>query len=306
MNRKRKRVQRRSNPDTSPDISPGTMPCLSFSPMGAGGGSFLVRLTDGFLSCDQAKAARSNKTAAMPQPASKDDVAGWLIFTAIHNPEFTKIARTLVPTGDIQETFTFLSKAGCDQALLTDCLVLAYRLTDWVLSPSATDLRNLARDLEDVLNRMRFTVPSHVFLMATPDGKDPNRGVLKEEGTAGYLHVWPSQLDDLKKKVVGYRELAKLCTERFVPRMDRLKRDARLLPVAYVKRATGQPYYERVSKLLEWAGGQLDKSKDDTHIDYSKLGAYYRAAENTAVMSWLEHIIWLLEQTVMSRAPNRP
>lgn len=256
--------------------------------MGAGG-SFLVRLTP----WEQSKAGRSNETEAMPH--SRDDVAGWLIFTATQNPEFTKIARTLVPTGDVQKTFTFLSKAGCNQALLTDCLVLAYRLTDWVPSLSAADLRNLARDLENVLNRMPVTVPSHVFLMATPDGQDPNRGVLKEEGTAGYLHVWPSQLEDLTKKVAGYRELAKLCTKRFVPRMDRLKRDARLLPVAYVKLATGQPYYERVSRLLQWAGEQLDKSKAERHIDYNKLGAYYRAAENTAAINWLKQIIWLLE-----------
>lgn len=56
-----------------------------------------------------------------------------------------------------------------------------------------------------------------------------------------------------------------------------------------VKRTTGQPYYGQVSELLEWAGGQLGKLKDEAHIDYNKLGAHYRAAENTAVMSWLKH-----------------
>jgi hypothetical protein len=288
---------RRTKTSSNPETMNPTTSRLSFSHTWAGR-SCLVRLAEDLFLDDKAK-VESTGNGAFTQLASKDGVAAWMIFTAIHNPELTNIARTLVPSDEVQQTFTFLSEHGCDQALLIDCLVLAFRLTDWVPSLSAEALRNLARDLEDVLIRMRSTVPSHIFLLATPDEKDPNRGVLKQQGTAGDLHVWQELADDLAKKVAGYQELAQLCSLNRVPRMDFLKRVVRLLPLAYVDRKTGQQYYERVSGLLEWAGGQLNRDKRS--VDHNKLGAHYRAAKNTPAMNWLEHTIWVLEQTVMSR-----
>jgi hypothetical protein len=304
MNRKRMqtRITRNTNPETK-------FCWLSFNPVQEGRRSLVSGFPEVPLPPDQARTGYSNEeTEARVEQVSKDFVVGWMIHTAILNPELTKSVRTLTIPKEHIKTFSFLSQHKCDQALLLDRLVLAYRLPELVPKLSVTKLRTLARDVDDVLKRMRSIVPSHVFVVATPDEKDPKRGLLEEQATGGDLHVWPSMIADLTNKIAGYQELAYLCANKVVPRRDFVERIAKLLPVAYVEQRTGQPYFRKVCDLLEWVGRELGELKDGEYVNENKLGQHFRAAkqENASTMEWLRQGIWQLEQNRNRAQPCRP
>lgn len=186
----------------------------------------------------------------------------------------------------------------------------------------SNDLIAAEQAREDAVNR-RVTyrlngtgddIPKH----GKPDGlvireKGPwsteNRQVKYEvKGTGGDLHPSPRLRQELENMIAGYRELANLNPRH----MDYLRHVCELLPVRYVHKQTGNPHFNDIAALLDWACPV--KKKDAVHEaapeerkrgavhDIATLRRYYKQA--ASCLPHLDTLLYLMEQTKLQRGAS--
>ena len=115
-------------------------------------------------------------------------------------------------------------------------------------------------------------------------------------GTGGDLHPSPRFRQELENMVEGYRELADLNLRH----LDYLKHICELLPVRYVHRRTGDPHFDDIATLLDWA---CPLNKTDPVHDPATLRRYYKQA--ASCLPHLDTLLYLMEQTKLQRGDFR-
>lgn len=208
-----------------------------------------------------------------------EEVIHWITITALHDERLIavkgKLLHDLVRDPDAAK----LEALGCNKALLLDTLAFAVEMPKLYPPITAADLKDLAKDVESVLHRMKTLTPSVAlpFVHDTPDGKQ----AMTFEPTGGDLHVWPELEEVLQRKAQAYRRLSQLCGQRLVPSHATFQRLAYVWPAVYVASCTGEPHYASVSRLLLFAG--ITKTPKQLKVAFTDARKQY-----PHVLHWIE------------------
>jgi len=219
------------------------------------------------------------------------EVVHWLVITAAHDPRLRAVkdefAIELAKNDDVTE----LQRRGCEKGKLLNTLAYANRMPALYPPLSANALRNLARDLKDIVTRMKRIAPS----LALPWAEESDGGhFLTWKPTGGDLHVWPELERELRGKAGAYEELSRLCRLGKIPDRATFRRFAFVWPVKYIDSCTGHPHYTAASNLLCLTG---------TKKNPKQLKVAYRLAckEYPSVLGWMELATSFLHETGGSR-----
>jgi hypothetical protein len=213
------------------------------------------------------------------------EAAIWIVVTAIHQPKLLAKRKDLEIYGN--EDFVELCKLGCEAWGLAGVLVAAAELPKVYPPISAPVLRNLARDLRDVLRRMIRTTPS----IELPRIRELEKGgqELHSEPTGGDLHVSAELQKELSLKADAYEKLADLRTKQMIPSRTQIKKLAYLWPVLYVEEKTGRAHYAKVSRLL----GFVDIDKNDKQLIKGLADAKRTSSQ---VVDWMKTSLFYIER----------
>jgi hypothetical protein len=219
------------------------------------------------------------------------EIVHWMVITAAHDPALLavkgKFASELARNDDVSE----LQRLGCDKDKLLDTLAFANAMPALYPPLDANALRNLARDLKDIVTRMKRITPSAALLwIEESDG----RQFLTWKPTGGDLHVGPELERELQLKAAVYKGLARLCRLRKIPSRATFRRFAFVWPLQYINSCTGEPHYAAASRLLCRTGIH----KNGKQLKVAFLSALERYP---SVLSWMELAASFLHDTGGSR-----
>ncbi len=217
------------------------------------------------------------------------EVPEWIITTALNNSQVVAAKGSLqkLIRKDENPTLSKLVHDGCDDDVLLNTIAFAAELPNLYPPFSAQELRELAKDVESVLSRMRRLTPSIALPIVTTTSKGKNE--LRLEPTGDVFHVWPQLEHDLCLKIAAYKMLAQLCTNHEIPTRAEFKTITCVFPLLYVRRKIGEPRFAAVSRLLEFAG--ISKNAKQLRIALRKAETKYSAA-----LFWMETAIGFLQQ----------
>jgi hypothetical protein len=220
------------------------------------------------------------------------EVVHWMVITAAHDPLLQetkdKFARDLARNDSVN----MLTELGCDKDKLLSTLAFANKMPDLYPPLDAQALRNLARDLDDVLRRMKRLTPS-IALLWTEESADGKHS-LTLKPTGGDLHVWPELECELRCKVETYEALARLCELRKIPTRATFRKFAYLWPIQYINSCLQKEHYAEASELLCLTGNT--KNTKQLIVAFNKARKQY-----PSVLRWMELATTFLHETGGSR-----
>jgi hypothetical protein len=185
------------------------------------------------------------------------EIVHWIVWTAVHDDRLLAVKRKLQAFANDKDVAE-LQACGCDKEMLLNTVAYGAQLPTLYPPFTAMELKELAKDVESVLFRMKTLTPS-IALPWLHDAGDGTQ-VVTTQPTGGGLHVWPELEQDLLNKAKMYKGLAHLCNLRLIPTRATFRRIAYVWPLVYVNSCTSdpEPHYAAVSRLLEFAGVEKD------------------------------------------------
>lgn len=140
------------------------------------------------------------------------EIAHWLVLTAIHHPMLLALKGKLESDLARNEDVIKLEELGCDKSQLLNVLAFANAMPSLYPPLEANTLRELAKELRSVFQRMKAITPSS----ALPWSKEnaDGRQFLTWVPTGGDLHIWPDLEGEVQRRADMYSELARLCAQR--------------------------------------------------------------------------------------------
>lgn len=220
---------------------------------------------------------------------SRKVISSWLLQTAILDPDLLK-GRPVLHTREAkpEEDFNFLQAKNCDPGALCDILGMVFRLKDLVPDLRPRKLDQAADHVLRALMEMLTVVPSSPITFVSKDG------IRTIKGTAGEPNVATELASPLISVIDKYGLYAKSIRRGMWPRRDRLEGICNLLPVVYVKKQSGQPYFERVARLLDWVG--IATSPRALASDYRDAAAQSGHPQfRDGSLLWLEFLLAMME-----------
>ena len=216
------------------------------------------------------------------------EVVHWMVITAVHDPGLLavkgKFASELARNDDVKE----LQRLGCDKDKLLNTLAFANRMPALYPPLGAEALRNLARDLKDIVTRMkRFTPSVALPWIEESDG----RQFLTWKPTGGDLHIWPELERELQLKAAAYKRLARLCRMGMIPDRATFRRFAFVWPVQYINSCIHEPHYAAASRLLCLTG--IKKNPKQLKVAFLLV-----REQDPSVLSWMGLATSFLHETV--------
>jgi hypothetical protein len=196
-----------------------------------------------------------------------ENAVEWMVLTALNGVTLTGREKVLANARKLNKVYAdALNKlvgAGCCKETLFDMVAVARELQEVPLKFNSRELEPLARDIEDILDRMKRLIPFTALPMADDDWIDTSFPL-------GKLHLWQEfekQLLQMAQVCDILANLRKTGDTGGIQAKNILERFGYLLPVVYVHSRTGKPHYPKVSQLL-WSLGNIGRNKDQLCKDY--------------------------------------
>jgi hypothetical protein len=146
---------------------------------------------------------------------------------------------------------------------------------------SASKLQKLARDLSNVLDRMKDVIPAVYF--SALEGERQEEGEFFSNTRGGVLHVTEELERELKTKINAYAELASYCRLGAIKSQATLRTIVYIWPVVYINSVTNKPHFRNASELLQKVG--ITKDEAQLQKIFSTARKKY-----PRVLKWLE--VW--------------